>query len=173
MKKKLPFFLVAALLVAVDQVTKVLTRALIPLGAKITLIPGVVGLTYLQNTGAAFSSFSGGTVLLAAVSLVMTVALAVIICKNVFFKHPFPQWCLAVIMAGACGNLIDRAFLGMVTDMIDTLFMTFAVYNFADICVTLGAVALAVYVLFFYDRCEGKKVKQAKKEPGDAADPDR
>lgn len=170
MKKKLPFFLAAVLLVAVDQVTKVLTRALIPLGAKITLIPGVVGLTYLQNTGAAFSSFSGGTVLLAAVSLVMTVLLAVILCKNVFFRHPFPQWCLAVIMAGACGNLIDRALLGMVTDMIDTLFMNFAVYNFADICVTLGAIALAVYVVFFYDRYEGKK---AKKESGDAADPDR
>ena len=57
----------------------------------------------------------------------------------------------------AFGNFIDRAFLGYVTDMVDTLFMTFAVYNFADICVVLGVIALAVYVIFFYEKYEGKK----------------
>ena len=133
-----------------------LTRTLIPLGEKITLIPGLVGLTYIQNTGAAFSSFSGGTWLLALLSLVMTVLLAVAIAKN-WLKHPFAQWSMAVIMAGAFGNFIDRAFIGYVTDMVDTLFMTFAVYNFADICVVLGVIALAIYIIFFYEKCEGKK----------------
>lgn len=156
MRKKIPLFLTAALLVAVDQITKALTRALIPLGRQITLIPGVVGLTYVQNTGAAFSSFSGGAALLSIVSLVMTALLAAAIAKN-WLKHPFAQWSMAVVMAGAFGNFIDRAFLGYVTDMVDTLFMTFAVYNFADICVVLGVIALAVYILFFYEKCEGKK----------------
>ena len=156
MRKKLPLFLTAAGLVVVDQVTKVLTRALIPLGEKVTLIPGLVGLTYIQNTGAAFSSFSGGTWLLALLSLVMTVLLGVAIAKN-WLKHPFAQWCMAVIMAGAFGNFIDRAFIGYVTDMVDTLFMKFAVYNFADICVVLGVIALAIYILFFYEKLEGKK----------------
>ena len=72
MRKKLPLFLAAAALVAVDQITKVLTRALIPLGERITLIPGVVGLTYVQNTGAAFSMFSQHTWILAFISLVMS-----------------------------------------------------------------------------------------------------
>ena len=156
MRKKLPLFLTAAGLVVVDQVTKVLTRALIPLGEKVTLIPGLVGLTYIQNTGAAFSSFSGGTWLLALLSLVMTVLLGMAIAKN-WLKHPFAQWCMAVIMAGAFGNFIDRAFIGYVTDMVDTLFMKFAVYNFADICVVLGVIALAIYILFFYEKLEGKK----------------
>ena len=69
MRKKLPLFLTAAALVVVDQITKVLTRAFIPLGETLTLVPHVVGLTYVQNTGAAFSSFSGGTKLLALLSL--------------------------------------------------------------------------------------------------------
>lgn len=167
MRKKLPLFLAAAALVAVDQIIKVLTRALIPLGERITLIPGVVGLTYVQNTGAAFSSFTGGTRLLSLLSLAMTVLLGVAIAKN-WLKHPFAQWSMAVIMAGAFGNFIDRAFLGYVTDMVDTLFMTFAVYNFADICVVLGVIALAVYVIFFYEKYEGKKAPNTD-APADSA----
>ena len=167
MRKKLPLFLAAAALGAVDQIIKVLTRALIPLGERITLIPGVVGLTYVQNTGAAFSSFTGGARLLALLSLAMTVLLGVAIAKN-WLKHPFAQWSMAVIMAGAFGNFIDRAFLGYVTDMVDTLFMTFAVYNFADICVVLGVIALAVYVIFFYEKYEGKKAPNTD-APADSA----
>ena len=167
MRKKLPLFLAAAALVAVDQIIKVLTRALIPLGERITLIPGVVGLTYVQNTGAAFSSFTGGARLLALLSLAMTVLLGVAIAKN-WLKHPFAQWSMAVIMAGAFGNFIDRAFLGYVTDMVDTLFMTFAVYNFADICVVLGVIALAVYLIFFYEKYEGKKAPNTD-APADSA----
>jgi len=167
MRKKLPLFLAAAALVAVDQIIKVLTRALIPLGERITLIPGVVGLTYVQNTGAAFSSFTGGARLLSLLSLAMTVLLGVAIAKN-WLKHPFAQWSMAVIMAGAFGNFIDRAFLGYVTDMVDTLFMTFAVYNFADICVVLGVIALAVYAIFFYEKYEGKKAPKTD-APADSA----
>ena len=167
MRKKLPLFLAAAALVAVDQIIKVLTRALIPLGERITLIPGVVGLTYVQNTGAAFSSFTGGARLLSLLSLAMTVLLGVAIAKN-WLKHPFAQWSMAVVMAGAFGNFIDRAFLGYVTDMVDTLFMTFAVYNFADICVVLGVIALAVYVIFFYEKYEGKKAPNTD-APADSA----
>lgn len=156
MRKKLPLFLTSAALVVVDQITKVLVRAYIPLGAKYTLIPGLLGLTYVQNSGAAFSAFSNVTPLLALISLVMSILIAVAIVKN-WLKHPFAQWTLAVILAGSVGNLIDRAFFGYVTDMVDTLFVRFAVYNFADICVTLGLVALMVYLIFFYEKCEGKK----------------
>ena len=156
MRKKLPLFLTAAALVVVDQITKVLTRAFIPLGEKLTLVPHVVGLTYVQNTGAAFSSFSGGTKLLALLSLVITALIGIAIAKD-WLRYPFAQWSMAVVMAGAFGNFIDRAFIGYVTDMVDTLFMNFAVYNFADICVVLGILALAIYIIFFYEKCEGKK----------------
>ena len=117
----------------------------------------MVGLTYVQNTGAAFSSFSGGTKLLALLSLVITVLIGIAIAKD-WLRHPFAQWSMALVMAGAFGNFIDRAFIGYVTDMVDTLFMNFAVYNFADICVVLGILALAIYIIFFYEKCEGKKI---------------
>ncbi len=171
MAKKIPLFLTAAALVLVDQITKLLTRNFIDLGEKITLIPGLFGLTYVQNTGAAFSSFSGGASILAVVSLVMTALIALAICRN-WLRHRAGQWILAVIMAGAFGNFIDRAFLGFVTDMIDTLFMNFAVYNFADICVVLGSIAMAVYIVFFYDKLEGKTSNGEKEGHNASADAD-
>ena len=85
-----------------------------------------------------------------------TVLIGIAIAKD-WLRHPFAQWSMAVVMAGAFGNFIDRAFIGYVTDMVDTLFMNFAVYNFADICVVLGILALAIYIIFFYEKCEGKK----------------
>ena len=62
-----------------------------------------------------------------------------------------------VYFAGAVGNLIDRALFGYVTDMIKTLFMNFAVFNFADCCVVVGGILLAVYAIFFWKEEEGKK----------------
>ena len=161
------YLILAALLVALDQAVKFLVRAHIPLGGSLPVLPGVLDLTYVQNTGAAFSSFTGGARLLSLLSLAMTVLLGVAIAKN-WLKPPFAQWSMAVIMAGAFGNFIDRAFLGYVTDMVDTLFMTFAVYNFADICVVLGVIALAVYVIFFYEKYEGKKAPKTD-APADSA----
>ena len=154
MKKKLPLYLVAAALVIVDQITKILTRALIPLGEKITLIPHVVGLTYVQNTGAAFSLLEEHTWILTIVSLVVSVLLVVLLVKKVF-PRPFAMAALSMVLAGAVGNLIDRALLGYVTDMFETLFMRFAVFNVADICVVVGGIAFCVYYLFFHGKEEG------------------
>lgn len=150
------YFLVAAGLVVLDQLTKLAVRAGIALGQQIVLIPGVLGLTYVQNTGMAFSSLSGKTIFLAVVSLAASVAIAVILAKNLLFSHPYGKWPLALILAGAVGNLIDRAFLGFVTDMIQTLFIDFAVFNVADCCVVVGGILLAVYVLFFWEKLEAK-----------------
>ena len=60
--------------------------------------------------------------------------------------------CLSVVLAGAVGNLIDRAFLGYVTDMFQTLFINFAVFNVADICVVCGGIAFCVYYLLFHGK---------------------
>ena len=80
--------------------------------------------------------------------------LAVLLIKKVF-PHPFAMFCLSVVLAGAVGNLIDRALLGYVTDMFETLFMRFAVFNVADICVVVGGIAFCVYYLFFHGKEEG------------------
>ena len=149
----MPYFLLAAVLVVLDQVVKLLVRHNIPLGESVTLVPGVMDLTYIQNTGAAFSLFEEHTWILAIVSLAVSVLLAVAMVKRVF-KHPFGAVSLAVVLAGAVGNLIDRLFLRFVTDMFKTTFMNFAIFNVADICVVLGGIALCVYVIFFYEKWE-------------------
>lgn len=143
------YYLAAALLVALDQGTKYLTRALLAGQGSVTLIPGLLGLTYVENTGMAFSAFSGYTAALALLSLVISVLLAAAIWRR-WLPRPFCQWMLALILAGAVGNLIDRAFLGYVTDMIQVLFISFPVFNVADCCVVVGGILLAVYLGFFW-----------------------
>ena len=147
------YAILAAALVALDQVVKYLVRVNIQAGQIIEVIPGLMGLTYVENTGAAFSMLSEHTWLLTLVSAVVSVLLAAALAKNTL-RHPFGKLTLAVILAGAVGNLIDRALMGYVTDMFKTLFMNFAVFNVADICVVCGGIALVVYVMFFYDKLE-------------------
>ena len=151
----MPYFLLAAVLVVLDQIVKLLIRHNIALGESVTLIPGVMDLTYIQNTGAAFSLFRQHTWILAIISLVVAVLIVIALLKRVFTK-PFGVISLAVVLAGAVGNLIDRVFLGFVTDMFKTTFMNFAVFNVADICVVLGGIAVCVYVIFFYEKWEKK-----------------
>lgn len=146
----------AILLVAVDQLTKYLVRAHIPLGGHMPFIPHVLELTYVQNTGAAFSLFSEHTWLLALFSLLVVAVLTVVLLKKVI-THPLGVVPLTAVIAGGVGNLIDRVAFGYVTDMFNTLFMNFAVFNVADICITVGGAATVVYMLFLYDKYEQKE----------------
>lgn len=145
------YYLLAAALVVIDQLTKAWVRGNIPLGGSLPFLPGVLELTHVQNTGAAFSSFSGMTGALAVVSLVVSAVVAVLLGRG-FFPGRWGKLSLALILAGAVGNLIDRAFLGSVTDMFATLFMDFAVFNVADICVVVGGILMVIYALFLWDR---------------------
>ena len=141
--------LFAALIVAADQITKLLVLDRIALHGNVKAIPGVFHLTYVQNTGAAFSSFQGMRWLFVGIFLVLTVVLLV-----EYFKKPMPftvfdRFCLAAIYSGALGNVIDRVRLGYVVDMICTDFMDFPVFNIADCFITCGSLLLLVHLIFF------------------------
>ena len=153
--KWLPLGLFAALIVALDQITKALVRAKIPEGGHVPVIPKVVGLTWVENSGAAFSMLSGMRWLFLVLVALFLIAVGVLIHKK-FITATCELWCLAAIIGGALGNAVDRAVRGTVTDMIETLFMDFAVFNVADSFITCGTVVLVVYVLFF-DREKAKK----------------
>ena len=146
------YAVLVAALVGLDQLVKFLVRANIPLGGDVPFLPHILQLTYVQNTGAAFSILSRHTWVLALVSLAASVFLAVLLVKRVF-PRPFSMFCLSLVLAGAIGNLIDRVALGFVTDMFETLFMNFAVFNVADICVVCGGIAFCAYYLL----CHGKE----------------
>ena len=146
-------FLIMALfsagIVAVDQISKYFVVENIPLHSQVPFIPGVVGLTYVRNTGAAFSSFQGQQWLFALVFVVFT---ALVLWE--YFKSPMPftkfdRWCIAAIYGGGLGNMIDRVRLGYVVDMVNVEFMTFPVFNVADMFITCGCLLLVVHLIFF------------------------
>lgn len=141
-------------IVGLDQLTKALVVANIPVGETVKALPGVFHLAHLHNTGAAFSMLEGGRWFFALICAAGLIVVAVLIKKKVI-QAPFELWCLAAIFGGGIGNLVDRIRLGYVVDMFEVEFMNFAVFNVADIFITCGAVALFVYVLFF-DRKEKK-----------------
>lgn len=145
------YFLLSAALVGLDQLVKWWIRGNIPLGEAIPFLPHLLDLTYTQNTGAAFSSFSGMTWLLTLVSLGASIVVAALLAKS-YFPGVWGKLSLSLILAGTVGNLIDRAFLGFVTDMFETTFMNFAVFNVADICVVVGGFLMVFYVLFLWDK---------------------
>ena len=142
------YVLFAALVVAADQFTKYLTLLYIPLHTRIDVLPGFLGLTYVQNTGAAFSSFQGQQWLFVLIFAVLTVAIL-----WEYFKKPMPftrfeRWCIASIYAGGLGNMIDRVRFGYVVDMIETRFMDFPVFNVADCFITCGCIILIISLFF-------------------------
>lgn len=150
------YILITILLIVIDQGVKFLVRANIPLGGHVSFLPHVLELTYVQNTGAAFSILSEHTWVLTLFSVIIVLIMVWALRRRVV-THPLGLIPCVMVIAGGLGNLIDRVFFGYVTDMFSTLFMNFAVFNVADICITVGGVWLAVYVLFFFDKLEVKK----------------
>ena len=141
--------LFAAGIVAADQFTKYLTVANIPLYGHRPFLDGILDFTYVQNDGAAFSSFEGMQWLFALIFLAFTVGIF-----YEYFKKPMPfttleRWCIAAVYAGGLGNMIDRIRLGYVVDMIETQFMDFPVFNVADCFITCGCILLIVHLAFF------------------------
>ena len=141
--------LAAAAVVALDQITKYLVVQNIPLYTSQEVIPGLFNLTYVQNDGAAFSSFSGMQWLFAVVFAVFTIAVIwELITKKMGFTA-FERWCIVFIWAGGLGNMIDRVRMGYVVDMIETAFMRFPVFNVADCFITVGCILMIVHLVFF------------------------
>jgi len=143
------FILFAAGIVAADQVTKYLTVANIALYEQVSVFPGFLGLTYVQNTGAAFSSLEGMRWLFVAVFALLTVLLILEYFKKQLPFSKFERWCIAAIYGGGLGNIIDRIRLGYVVDMIRTEFISFPVFNVADCFITCGCILMMVSLLFF------------------------
>lgn len=148
----MPYFLMALLvggIVAADQITKYLVLTYIPLHERIEAIPGLFHLTYVQNTGAAFSSFQGMQWLFAVIFLVFTVGIVWEFTKRRLGFTPFEYWCIAAIYAGGLGNMIDRLRFGYVVDMIAVDFINFPVFNIADCFITCGCIILIAHLAIF------------------------
>lgn len=150
--------IVSLLLAFCDQFTKYLAVKYLEGGeAKHILSVGetdILTFSFYKNSGAAFSSFQGQTVILSVITIVLIIALIVYIYKTKTTKL-FPVICTAMIVGGGIGNLIDRIRLKYVVDFI-ILFPFKFIFNFADICVVIGAILLAAYYIFSDKKAEGK-----------------
>ncbi len=148
------FWIITVLSVIIDRATKYIAESEISEGELIKALSlgdtDILSFSLHKNTGAAFSSFTGHTAVLAAVT---TVAMAFIIAyfHRQKHKHPLMSVSFAMITGGGIGNLIDRVFQGYVTDFIRLFPFTF-IFNFADICVVIGAALLILYYLFIDER---------------------
>ncbi len=153
--------LVVAVLVATDLIIKsVVLKYLAPIGSY-TLVKNFLSLTYVENTGAAFGSFSGHTALLSAfTAAVLLVGLIYVLSGKIKSKVIYLS--LVMIISGGTGNLIDRIARGFVVDYIEPLFVKFAVFNFADILVTVGAAILIIYLI--YDIVKGSEKSEAVRD---------
>lgn len=153
----------AVVLIAVDQIIKNwAVNSLQPVHTMDFIKFGdfkVLDLTYLENDGAIFGSMSGQTWFL--VGFTSLVIIAGIIAMFFFAKKSkFMSTCIMLFVAGGIGNLIDRIRFGYVVDMFEVKLFRFAIFNFADICVTCAFVLMFVYILFI----EGKTEKSAEVE---------
>jgi signal peptidase II len=140
--------MIAVFLVAGDQVIKLLVENNIGLYDTIEVVKGALQIVYVQNRGAAFSVLENMTGLLALVS--------VLFCAWVvyYFVRRRPEskllcTALTLMFSGAAGNAVDRIVRGYVVDYIKLSFLSFPVFNLADVAITAGAVLLVIYILFF------------------------
>ena len=136
----------AAGIVAADQFTKFLVLQYIPLHSNVAFIPGLLSLTYVRNTGAAFSSFEGAQWLFAVVFLLFTAAIVWEFSGKRWPFTNFERWLIVAIYGGGVGNMIDRFRFGYVVDMIQTDFMVFPVFNVADCFITCSAILLLAHL---------------------------
>lgn len=156
----------AGVLILIDQLIKQWASAVLqPVGA-ITILPGIVELRYYLNDGMAFSMLAGKQTLLIAMTSIMLVCVLLLLLLRKMGPWERISWTL--ILGGGIGNLLDRFFHGVVVDYINVLFVNFAVFNFADVCITTGVILLMLWIL--YDSCKKERTeKQTKQQNGNEA----
>ena len=160
------YILAIILGVAADQALKLWTVANLGLYESAPLLPGIVELMYIQNTGGGFSILTGHTWFLTVVTIIMMLAVAGLLVKKVY-PHPLAMWTLTCVLSGGIGNLVDRVRLGYVVDMFNFQFMNYPVFNIADILVVVGAIGFAAYYLLLDDKVQKMKAEEKKNDGTD------
>ena len=146
MKRKVTVPIVIVALIALDQWVKFEIVKNIQLGEVKPFIPKIVSLTYLRNTGAAFSILENQQWLFAVITLVVIGAAIWYLSKHIK-DSVWLLSALSLIIAGGIGNFIDRMRQGFVVDMFQLDFINFAIFNVADSYLTIGVLVLIVMML--------------------------
>ncbi|WP_409969747.1 signal peptidase II [Bengtsoniella intestinalis] len=158
----MPFYILAVLLLAVDQWSKYWTLCNLELGESAPFLNGFIELLRVHNYGAAWSSFSGMRWLLVGVTSIICIAILVLLLRKIV-RHPLGVCACSLVLSGGFGNIIDRLRFGYVIDMLHFEFWpTYPVFNVADMCVVCGAILGSIYYLFYYEKYDQpKKVEES------------
>lgn len=144
------YAIIAAIILIGDQWLKYWVTVNITLSTgEVALIPGVVKLVNIHNSGAAFGLLGDAAYarwLFLGVAALFIIVIIVVLAKHMF-KSRFANWCAVLALAGAVGNCIDRALYGYVVDMFKVEFMNFAVFNVADVFLVVACLAFIIYLI--------------------------
>lgn len=139
-------WLVAAAVLAADQLTKAIVRAQIPLGRSIPILDGYLSLTHVRNSGAAFGLMPEARPLFIAASVLISVILGYVLVAG-RVHHSTTRVAMGLVLGGSVGNLVERVGpVGRVTDWLDP--HIWPVFNVADSAIVIGAIVLAFIVVF-------------------------
>lgn len=140
------FLFFTIILIVADQATKICTiNFLKPIGT-VEFIKNIISFTYVENRGAAFGILQNSRWIFIVFTVVVIAAMVIYTIK-IKPKSTLYMLSASLIVAGGVGNLIDRIFRGYVVDMIEVTFVNYPVFNFADICVVIGAILLCIFVI--------------------------
>lgn len=141
------WFLIAALIIILDQAVKYVIMHSLEVGELIKIINGFFYITYVRNKGAAWSILENQRVFFIIITTIVSLVIAYELAKS---KDRVLRTSFSFILGGAIGNLIDRVRLGSVTDFLEFHFGTyiFPIFNIADSFVVVGTFLLAIYLLF-------------------------
>ena len=137
-----------AILIGIDQITKIWAISDLSNGRTIPVIDGVFEFAFAKNTGVAFSMLEGQRWIFIPITIIISVLLMFIMLRSPLRKYKLFNITCVLILAGAIGNLIDRIIYGYVVDFLHATFIDFPIFNFADCCVVIGAGLLFVFALF-------------------------
>jgi signal peptidase II len=151
------FLIIAASVVALDQISKLWVRSNLELFQTVP-ITGCLSLTYVRNTGSAFGLFANQAFLLILVAIVWLVAI-LLLYRYLSRSSILSISALGLIFGGAIGNLIDRVRFGYVTDFVDVrLWRDFhwPAFNVADSAITVGSIVLVIFIFLAFRKGDGK-----------------
>lgn len=136
---------VAVLILVTDQVSKYLVIKNFSLTDSMPVIPGIVNLTYIHNTGAAFGILKDQSWILLGITIAAMLVCIGVVFKNLY-KSQLVHWAVLLVLSGGLGNMIDRIFRrGNVVDFIELAFVDFPIFNIADCAVCIGVGILILY----------------------------
>ena len=152
------------ILTIIDRLTKIWAAKTLSQGFDIVLIPRVLELHYIENTGAAFSILTGKILFFLIITLIMCVFIVYVMLNTPNEKKFLPfKICLVFLLSGALGNFYDRLFYHYVVDFISFVLINFPIFNVADIYVTVSMAVLIILILFVYDDEDLSRIFKRKK----------